>query len=644
MNCAERKRSTSRGRVARHCRAARSPVPGRPPLRIDQPFAYVACRETVYQTLRTCRPARNIPTAWLIEKHEPDGSSISRERICRTCGPREPSAGHRGPRPTGEWRPRGTLVSRPLKLEPWTRDKRRPANARLSAILPRAGENSLPWGRNRGRGSVLGVDVRRSATISPAPRTPSDHRPAGIALLGLLCALVVGCMAPAPAAATPALGWSTAQIPGAAALTGISCASNALCVAVDAKGNASISTNPAAGASWSTAKGIPGAAALTGISCASNALCVAVDAKGNASISTNPAAGASWSTAKGIPGATALTGISCASDTLCVAVDAHSAYVTTNPTEGAGATWSGVEIDHGHSLRSVSCASNTLCVAVDNAGHALRSGNPAAGSWGEERAIDELHARIGLVQPRARGCVRGGRRSEGDALASANPTSTKSPPTWSWTPAFAPPGTPTDVSCAGPASAPWRTAALPMSATIPPQHRPRGHSTASNRQALTGASCESEGLCAAVDNAGQVFITRVPPPTPPRARQARSGKPPRRHGHGRPRGRNAHRMPLRIRPERRLRTERLVCEPVPLGGRSADGERDAERFDGQHHLPLPARGEQRERHRNDAGGDVQDARPPLVQPHPSISGIPAPGTATHVQVRRKREQRSASAR
>ncbi len=350
--------------------------------------------------------------------------------------------------------------------------------------------------------------------LSARPR--SSRRPP--ALAALVCAALSACVAAAPAAAVPALSWSTARIPGAAALTGISCASETLCVAVDEVGDAFVATDPGAGAgaTWSSVK-THSAVALTGISCPSNTLCVAVNGEGDALVSTSPAVAnpASWSAPLPIDKGQALNSVSCASNTLCVAVAKNGdALVSTDPAAASTGSWSApVEIDKGNSLSSVSCASTSLCVAVDGAGLALASSEPAGGAskWHPSPIDLSLDlASVSCAPTPAGRCVAVD--GNGYTLASEDPT--VEAPTWSSTPTFAP-GSPTAVSCTaaglcvsvdsggGAFIGDDPTAAAPSwtFAGIDPG------------TPLSGVSCVAEGLCAAVDRAGRVLLTQVPPPT-----------------------------------------------------------------------------------------------------------------------------------
>ncbi len=338
-------------------------------------------------------------------------------------------------------------------------------------------------------------------------------------LAPLLC---VACAAAAPAGAAPPLRWSSpTPIDPAHALRGVSCASIALCVAVDSAGHAVLSTDPAAGAgaSWSRVE-IDGAHPLSGISCATTGLCVAVDSEGRALTSTNPAAGAgaSWSRVE-IDGAHPLSGISCATTGLCVAVDSEGrALTSTNPAAGAGASWSRVEIDGAHPLSGISCATTGLCVAVDSEGRALTSTNPALGpgSW-HARAIDPS---LGLVSV---SCTAAGFCAAvdgaGDALASANAAAEAhagagagSGATWSSSPIDL--ATPTSVSCAATAlcaavDAAGYVLASDDPTTMPPSWPPAGVDLG---RRLSAVACVPEGLCAAVDEGGDALTAEVPTP------------------------------------------------------------------------------------------------------------------------------------
>ncbi len=172
---------------------------------------------------------------------------------------------------------------------------------------------------------------------------------------------------------------------------GVSCPSTGLCVAVGG-GDVATSTDPTGGTgAWTVASLIPAASQipnkpnrLDAVSCPSARLCVTTDEAGNVWTSTDPTEGASAWTKANVDGPEKiLSGVSCPTESLCVAVDRGGGDVltSTNPTGGAGA-WTVTEVDK-HTLFDVSCSSETLCVATDSGGNVLTSTDPAggAGAW-----------------------------------------------------------------------------------------------------------------------------------------------------------------------------------------------------------------------------------------------------------------------
>jgi hypothetical protein len=167
--------------------------------------------------------------------------------------------------------------------------------------------------------------------------------------------------------------WSgPVHVDAVAALTGVSCPTTGFCAAVDANGDVLTSVAPTHGSgAWSKPVKIDAVAApgggdvgLTGISCPTATLCVAVDgaAKGNLLVSTDPAGGAhSWTSAT--IGTGPLMAVSCATATLCVAAgDQH--YVSADPGGGASA-WKGTGTQLGGGVFSaVDCPVVTLCMGV----------------------------------------------------------------------------------------------------------------------------------------------------------------------------------------------------------------------------------------------------------------------------------------
>ena len=169
--------------------------------------------------------------------------------------------------------------------------------------------------------------------------------------------------------------------------TGLSCPTTTFCAAVDSYGNVVTTTNPLGGAAAWTITHIDDRVLrvaegdiLTGISCPSASLCVAVDYVGNVFTSINPTGGAGKWTKVSIDPGNQLSAVSCASASLCIAVDyGGNALVSTDPTGGAG-KWIATDIDGTEPLRSISCTSGPLCLAGDSNGQVLVSTDPTAGS------------------------------------------------------------------------------------------------------------------------------------------------------------------------------------------------------------------------------------------------------------------------
>jgi hypothetical protein len=250
--------------------------------------------------------------------------------------------------------------------------------------------------------------------------------------------------------------WNTASIDGHTEITGVSCPAVSLCVAVDAAGNVLTTQNVAAGAAgWAVARvdtsatqnntDNAGSVLLRGVSCPSTGLCVAVDAAGNALVSTNPTAGpsAAWTithidanttvgcTGAGLSCQPPLVGISCASTTLCAAVDFAGNLLTTSqpavavpwatsPTNGGGLS----------SLYGISCPVISFCVTVDGIAGGAISLNPAAPAIQQVRSLPDSLYGIWCQSPTL--CLASIETQDGISglLGSFNPAA----PTSTWTP------------------------------------------------------------------------------------------------------------------------------------------------------------------------------------------------------------------
>ncbi len=309
------------------------------------------------------------------------------------------------------------------------------------------------------------------------------------------------------AAAAPSLGWSApAVFDSGDTPSGVSCASESLCVAVDRQGNILSTPNSTVShPSWSIVAKDEGKP-LDAVSCAQGGPCIAVDDRGDALVDSGPGASA-WSPPAPIDSGSPLTGVSCASASLCVAVD-EAGDVSTSSSPGTGSSgWSTTSVDAGHHLTGVSCSSQALCVAIDDAGNVLSSTNPAGGSgtWHSQR--------ISAAQLLDISCSAAGSclalDSVGDALASSDPAAVSA--TWSETPiddealdavSCASSGLCVATDARGQAFA-GDDVAAPM---------PSWSMSSADSAGIAGISCLAGGLCLAVDPGGNFVVARVPAP------------------------------------------------------------------------------------------------------------------------------------
>jgi hypothetical protein len=241
--------------------------------------------------------------------------------------------------------------------------------------------------------------------------------------------------------------WHSAQIFDFS-LSGVSCSSSNLCVAVsnnecppgqpcpavEEPGSVVTTSNPTGGAAAWTEAVIPGTGDLYSIDCTTG-LCAALDINSQIVTSTNPAGGAgAWDVADVAGTSTlALRGISCPSASLCVAVgrEMHDLgggfkvlenviLTSTNPTGGAGA-WMKTYLGFNSYLSAIDCPTTSFCLAVDEWGQAWSSTNPTGGegAWSEQ-VIAGNEFLVDVSCPSATFCAvvdEGGR-----ALTSVNPT------------------------------------------------------------------------------------------------------------------------------------------------------------------------------------------------------------------------------
>lgn len=182
--------------------------------------------------------------------------------------------------------------------------------------------------------------------------------------------------------------WQIAQLDSSIHFTGVSCTGPTLCVAVARGGTIAVSSDPTGGATaWKVIDAPGGAGDLEGIDCVES-LCAAGNATGNILTSTDPVGGAPWSEAKA--GTAALvTGVSCPTTSACLGVDNNgSVFTSTDPT-GGSAGWRAenlvpfeanpgeAQFNH-NALFAASCASTTLCALVGSDSRIFTSSTPFA--------------------------------------------------------------------------------------------------------------------------------------------------------------------------------------------------------------------------------------------------------------------------
>lgn len=232
-----------------------------------------------------------------------------------------------------------------------------------------------------------------------------------------------------PAARRPAWQVAYPTAPGKGADTDVSCASEHLCVVVGFEGGVLVSTNPTGGAgAWSMTNvnvAHDNAIHLTGVSCPSTSLCVAVNGAnvgttaGKILTTTDPTSGV-WQIAQLDP-SLHFTGVSCSGPSLCVAVARGGQIVASSDPTGGAAAWNVVGAPGGTGdLEGVDCV-EALCAAGNATGNILTATNPAApgASWRAAKAgIAALVT--GVSCPTASACL--GVDDNGSVFTSTDPT------------------------------------------------------------------------------------------------------------------------------------------------------------------------------------------------------------------------------
>jgi len=290
-------------------------------------------------------------------------------------------------------------------------------------------------------------------------------------------------------------------------VSGVSCPSTSLCVAVDEVGDVLVSSDPAGGvAAWVRSKV---AENLNALSCPSNGLCVAVG-DGVIAVSTDPVGGTgAWSTAKvGMEGPF-LKAVSCASASLCVATDGDGGqgevWTSSDPTGGAGA-WSEVKISE-EGIGGVSCPTSKLCVAVgsESGGNVFTSTDPTAGAGAWTAAKIDSQRLYDVSCSSETLCVA--TDNNGNVLSATEPTGGGG----AWNSASVAGGPLEHVSCAS-----WGFCVALDGGAIVTSANPTGGAAAwsatpiANSLSLDGASCPAMNLCVLADSESKVVTSTEP--------------------------------------------------------------------------------------------------------------------------------------
>jgi hypothetical protein len=241
------------------------------------------------------------------------------------------------------------------------------------------------------------IDPNTSASVEAAACSPTPS--------SVQCALVdsgAGAIAfTAPADKAPQEGSSGTILQtkgGATVPTGLSCAADTECVAIDGHGDEStFDPELPIGA----AIPIDNGNALSDVSCPDQNQCTAVDRDGQ-QVTFNPSSPGSPSVAP-IDGHTNLVGLSCGSADRCTAVDIGGSEVTFAPGSSAIPTTANVD-SGGGSLYGVACPSSGQCTAVDSRGQEVTF-DPASPRNPSLTAVGRGHALFGIACPSATQCT-----------------------------------------------------------------------------------------------------------------------------------------------------------------------------------------------------------------------------------------------
>ncbi len=402
--------------------------------------------------------------------------------------------------------------------------RRKPCEPRCAGRVCSSGKPG--WLELKVLGPIGVVQAKESVSIELVARYVSrfrlGHR--GATILAVVTATFA--LSSAGALAAGPLAFSAPVPIDTKPLTGVSCPSIALCVAVDSAGNVLVSSDPIGGQGTWESRSVnppnptdetPGG--FNAISCPSTSFCVAVGAFGQAATSTDPAVLSSWELIPmGIDEPANLTGVSCSSPTRCVAVDNQGFAVTADVAEGEPLIWTrtSTQIDsETTNISGLSCVSTDLCVAIDTYGDAITATQTDPTAWNGTVLIEpQAHTMInGVACASVTLCAAVD--VSGSVLVSTNPRAIS--PTW--TPPVQVEGSYlTAVACvSGPlcvavdGSGRATVSSDPAGRVGADWFGPTPIDPASGTPAhsLTAVSCASSVECVAVDDAGNVIVGSV---------------------------------------------------------------------------------------------------------------------------------------
>jgi hypothetical protein len=306
---------------------------------------------------------------------------------------------------------------------------------------------------------------------------------------------------------------------GGIPITGISCPTASLCVAVDLNGNALVTRTPRRPATWRRFE-IDSVAPLDAVSCPSRGFCASVDTMGRVVTSADPTGGsAAWTavqirqdldiggTALGVP----LTAVSCASAHLCVSGNdfPREIMTATHPRGGPGAWSDQIGIGHRYSadgLVSVSCASTRFCAALGDA--AIYASTAPTGPASTKLEISTSLEAISCGSRRLCVAVAG----NGDAVGSGGVWRSTNPATRHprWALSHPDPDQQFAVACRGRALCVATDSAgrVAMSAHPAASHPSWQTAHVDRSNVMSGISCPTIKLCVAADTSGNVLVGR----------------------------------------------------------------------------------------------------------------------------------------